>query len=152
MTIIYDNNIFIKTNVKSKSVTFLVPIKMLTIDLRPVTIFGFSPWSGISVTSTTCDMASPFSLRATNLYVPLSVVDICSISSFTVNSPYSKKSADQNSYNNFFLIIIKSCTLNNILILRAIYQLQSILFDNVLSYGNSRLWLARHATCAYYPL
>lgn len=86
--------IFLLTNVKSKSAAFQASIEILTIDLRPVTIFGFSPWSGISVTSTTCDVASPFSLRATNLYVPLSVADICSISSFTVNSPYSKKSAD----------------------------------------------------------
>ena len=62
--------------------------KKLTADFKPDTILGFSPSSIISVTSTTWDVASPFSLRATNLYTPLSAVDTCSISNFTVNSPY----------------------------------------------------------------
>lgn len=66
-------------------------IKSLTTDFKPEAILGLSPSSIISVTSTTWDVASPFSLRATNLYTPLSVTETCSISNFTANSPYKQK-------------------------------------------------------------
>lgn len=60
---------------------------LITADFKPDIILGFSPSSIISVTSTTWDVASPFSLRATNLYTPLSEADTCSISNLTANSP-----------------------------------------------------------------